>query len=648
MKLRKRVVYGDLEANGLLHQATQVWCGVFKDKDSGKLTKFTPDGVQDMLLWLDTVDVLIIHNGIGYDLPLLKRLYGYEFKGKVVDTLIMSRVQDENRRLPFNCPTVKPNGKRVGPHSIEAWGYRVGRGKVEHEDWDVFTPEMLHRCTEDVEILQLTYEALMAEGEGFSWRDAHMLSFKLFEILHLQEEYGWLVDRDYMDKCCRLLNHWMRKIDAIVEPLLPYIIKPDETKKEGEYNFVRKPFLASGDYNQNVVRWMADKGMNPVERPISGPFSRLEVRRVNIGSPAEVKDYLLSVGWIPEAWNYNDDGERTSPIINVDEPFTGVQSRAGKYIAKRLQIRHRLSNIEGWIRRIRPDGRIGSRVSGLASTGRAKHADIANVPGAEAFFGKQMRKCFIVKPGFKLVGIDSAGCQNRMLAARVKDPFFTETLINGTKEAKTSIHYVNLRAIKAIAGYDVTYGQAKSLNYAFMFGASDAKLGLMIGKDVNAGKKLREALLSVSAGFEALVKALTAEWRGNAKQKKKTINTRFGKKQVVEYYDGWVTGLDGRPIKIAKEHTILVYVLQSDEAIMMAGAYCLLYKRAIKRGWKWGVDWAYVCWYHDEFQCEVREDLAEEFARLAEQCIVDAGEFYKIECPHEGDSAIGCNWYETH
>lgn len=646
--MKKKVVFGDLEANGLLRQADRIWCGVFKEKDTGKIVRFTPSEIGAMLLYLNTVDVLIIHNGIGYDIPLLKRVCNYTFKGQVVDTLIMSRVQDENRRLPFNCPTTKPDGKRIGPHSIEAWGYRVGRGKVEHEDWTQFSPEMLHRCEEDVEILALVYDALIEEGKGFSWRDAHMLSFKLFEVLQKQEEYGWLVDRPYMEKCLRLLAHWTRKIDAIVEPLLPFIVKPAETKKDGEYNYVRKPFLASGSYNNNVIRWMASEGIDPSTRPIVGPFSRLEVRRVNIGSPAEVKDYLLSVGWIPEEWNYNDNGEKTSPVISVDEPFNGVQSRAGKFIAKRLQIRHRQSNIEGWIARIREDGRIGSRVSGLASTGRAKHADIANVPGAEAFFGKQMRKCFIVKDGYKLVGIDSAGCQNRMLAARVKDPVFTDTLINGTKEAKTSIHYVNMKAVKDVAGFDVSYGTAKALNYAFMFGASDKKLGLMIGKNADAGKKVREALLSVSAGFEALVKSLTEEWRGNAKTRKKTIDTRFGKKQVVEYYDGWVKGLDGRPILIAKEHTILVYVLQSDEAIMMSAAYCMLYKRAIKRGWKWGEDWAFVCWYHDEFQCEVREDIAEDFARLAEQCIVDAGLFYKIECPHEGDSAIGNNWYETH
>lgn len=644
----KRVVCGDLEADGLLGEATQVWCGVFKDIKSKAVFKYGPSEIPAMLKFLETVDVLIMHNGVSYDLPLLRKLHGFTFKGQIVDTLLMSRLQDENRRMPYGCPFIKPNGKRIGPHSIEAWGYRVGRGKVEHEDWSQFTPEMLYRCEEDVEILHLTYLALMEEAKGFNWVPAHKLTFKLFEILQRQDEYGWLVDKPYMEKCVNLLTHWTERIDRIVVPQLPDILEVEEVKKDGEVNYVRKPFLQSGQYSAVTLRWLEGTHYSALSKVVGGPFTRIRYRKVKADSPAEVKDFLLSQGWVPEHWNTDDDGVKTSPKISVDEPFYGITGRIGKFIAKRIQIRHRKSQIEGWLSRIRPDGRIGSKVSGLAATGRAKHADIANVPGAEAFFGKQMRKCFICKPGFKIVGTDSAGCQNRMLAARVKDPFFTETLINGTKEAKTSIHWVNVHAIKTVAGYDVSYGAAKGLNYAFMFGATDKKLGLMIGKGPDAGAKIREALLSVSAGFADLVDSLTKEWRSNAKKRKRTIKTKWGDKVVDEYYDGWVVGLDGRPIKIAMEHTILVYVLQSDEAIMMAAAYCMLYKRAHAKGWVHGKDWGFLTWMHDEFQCEVREDIAEEFAELANSCIVDAGVYYKIDCPHQGESDIGCNWYETH
>ena len=644
-----KVVVGDLEADGLLNSATQVWCGVFKDLSTGEKHKFSPlsggDYLKKMLEYLDTVDVLIFHNGIGYDWPLLEKLHNYTFKGKRVDTLIMSRTQSPNRRIPFNGPHIKG-----GPHSIEAWGYRVGRGKPEHNDWSQFTPEMLHRCDEDVEILELVYKELLAEGKGHTWRAAHILNFQLFGILQKQEDYGWLVSKEKIHKSINLLDHWMRRFDRIVEPLLPQVLEVQETKKDGEYNYVRKPFLKSGKHSDIAVRWSRDNNLKV--SLIGGPFTRVKYRMVNLDSNEESKAYLLAEGWMPELWNYKKvdgkfarDGEgnliKTSPKLSYDEPFDGIASNTGKYIAKRIQCRHRKSVLEGWLGLIREDGRISGRVTGLAATGRAKHGGIVNVPGAEAFFGKQMRKIFICKPGFKIVGTDSAGCQNRMLAARVGDPAFTETLINGTKEDKTSIHYVNQDAIKDIAGFDVSYGDCKTLNYAWLFGASDAKLGGTINKGKEAGAAIREALLSVSPGLESLVSTLLGEWRGNAKVR---LN-RWGKP---EYYDGWVTGLDGRPIFIEAEHTILVYVLQSDEAIMMAKAYTMLYERAEERGWKHGVDWGYLIWYHDEYEAEVREDIAYDFSKLAEKCIEDAGEYYKIACPHKGESAIGDSWYDVH
>ena len=255
-----KIVVGDLEADGLLQQATTVWCGVFKDRTTKELHKFTPDTVgyvNDLLSFLDTVDVLIMHNGIGYDLPLLRKLYDYEYKGKVVDTLLMSRLQNPDRTKPYNMPP-----SRSGPHSVESSGYRVGRGKPSHEDWSQYSPEMLHRCTEDVEIQELIYQALLAEGKGHSWRDAHMLTFKLFDILQKQEDYGWLVDKPHMERCVHTLTRWMDKIDRAVIPHLPNILVVDETKTKGEYGFVRKPFKKNGTLSAQCLNYLDSDGVD--------------------------------------------------------------------------------------------------------------------------------------------------------------------------------------------------------------------------------------------------------------------------------------------------------------------------------------------------------------------------------------------------
>lgn len=624
----------DLEANGFLDVATAVHCGVFISLDGQEVHQFYPgsheDYIKEMLSFMDSADCLIGHNVHGYDFPLLEKLFGYKYKNQKIDTVVMSRLFKPKRNVPWGCPV------KNKPHSIETWGYRLGRYKPSYEDWSVFTPEMLHRCTEDTEIGRLVYLELMREKESYNWDNAVWLTGRLFEILGKQEQYGWKVDREWMDFCIHMCTHWIRKIDRVLAYRLPPISVCEEKKVKGELSYVKKPFLKSGQLNQHVLKYLDGDNCN-----IAGPFSRVSFRAVDPNSRAEAIDYLLSLGWIPSEWNTNDAGERTSPKLSKDDPFEGITDRVGKLFAKRMQVKHRRSNVEGLIKHIREDGRIPSVITNLAETGRATHSKIVNIPNAEAFFGKWMRKIFVADEGKILIGTDSAGCQNRMLAGRVGDPAFTDTLINGKKEDKTSIHFVNQKALKNIAGMDIGYGMCKNLNYGFMFGASDNKLGRMVGGDKDSGGQVRKALLSVSTGFADLVERLTGEWKSNAKVR----NNKWGK---VEYYDGWVTGLDGRPIFIDSEHKILVYVLQSDEAIMMAAAYVFLYDWLEQDGLEWGKDWAYVGWMHDEYTIEANPEHESRIRFLAEQAITTAGNYFNIQCPHEGESAVGINWYDIH
>lgn len=635
----KRVVVIDIEANGLLDTISKLHCAVAMTLDEKEVWKFGPHQMAEFCDFLDTVDVWIGHNIIQYDIPAIQKVLGYEYKGKKVDTMLMSRLQNPHRTAPFYAQNKK---EAMKVHGLYAWGVRVGIDKPEIEDWSEFTPHMLFRCEEDVRINIATYYALRKEAEGQDWRDAHMLTFKLWENLAKQEEAGWLVDQEYMHKCIHMLTRWMDKIDKVLASHLPIVYDVLETKKAGEYGWVKKPFMKSGKYSAAVEKHYdiicTNAGM--CGDLVSGPFSRIRYRPVDLGSPAEAKDWMLSQGWEPEEWNLDDDGNPRSPKMPKDGEFPGVEGKAGRLYAKRAKASHRRSNIEGWLKRVRTDGRIPARVSGIADTGRMKHSGIVNIPNGEAFFGPQMRRCFTSEPGKVLVGCDSAGCQNRMLAARVGDEFFTKTLIEGKKEDGTSIHHVNQRALKEVAGIEVSYGLAKNLNYAFMFGASDNKLGRMLGKSKEVGSEVRRALLSVAAGFEKLVNDLTTEWRSNAKQ-------RMNKWNKLEYYNGWIRGLDGRPIFIKSEHAILVYMLQSDEAIMMSAAYNLLHRKLEER-FEYGREYKVVGFMHDEYTIECLPEIAEEVSSIAESCIVQAGRFYKIQCPHAGEASIGKNWYDIH
>lgn len=627
----ERVYVADLESDGLLDTATTVWCGCFKNIKTQEMVKFTPDNISTMCKWMnENTDVLIFHNGIGYDMPLLKKLYGFTYKGILIDTLIMSRLLNPNRMLPFNCPN-----KKAGPHSVEAWGYRVGRGKPEHEDWSKFSPEMLHRCSEDVEIQLLIYNELLKEAKGKNWKAAFQMSFKLFEVLQKQEEYGWKVDRQHMDFCLHQLDHWISRIDRSLEKYLPLIVEVEETKEKGEYKYIKKPFLKSGEVSKAVQEWRERHSIKP-DYVVVGPFTRITFRPVDLNSNKETKEFLIKSGWEPLEWNTNEDGEKTSPKLSKDDPFDGIVGGVGRLVAKRVQCRQRKSIIEGLIGIIRPDGRIASKVNTLAVTGRATHRGIVNIPKVGSFFGKQMRKIFICKDGWVLVGTDSDSCQLRMLGGRMGSKEYIEAICNGDKSKGTDLHSLT-RKVGDLESRDI----AKNVIYCLLFGGGDVKLG-KTAKKPGQGADLRQRLYHGFDGLADLMDRLATEWKATAKRR---YSAKWNK---MEYYDGFITGLDGRPIQVPFEHQLLVYLLQSDEAIMMSAAYIKVNQMLEKAGYVWGKDYGIVCWYHDEFTIECRKEIAEDVARMSEEAIAWAGRYFKIPCPHVGDAKIGTNWYSIH
>ena len=159
-----RLIY-DTECNDLLQnfntgeytELDRMWCIVIKDMDTGQIYKnanrlgWTDPTNQPLasLKILEQADLLVAHNHISYDLTVFNTLFGWKPnpKTQIVDTYVLSRLLNPERES----------------HSIEYYGKLEGRKKPEHEDWSQYTPEMLHRCEEDVEINHLAYLRLLRE-----------------------------------------------------------------------------------------------------------------------------------------------------------------------------------------------------------------------------------------------------------------------------------------------------------------------------------------------------------------------------------------------------------------------------------------------------------------------------------------------------
>jgi len=151
----------DMETDGLLDQVTTAWCIVAKDineKHEEAIYYFQPNQIESALEFLSEAETIIGHNILKFDLPVLKKLYDFEYDGELIDTLVVSRLLYPDRPKPKGYV-----GKAT--HSVECWGVRFGHPKPSHEDWGQYSPEMLERCRQDVLITEKIYYELMKEKD---------------------------------------------------------------------------------------------------------------------------------------------------------------------------------------------------------------------------------------------------------------------------------------------------------------------------------------------------------------------------------------------------------------------------------------------------------------------------------------------------
>ena len=165
----------DLETNGLLHNATRIHCASLHWLDDNRIETFNdeaygePNAIKEdapmasnysittFVSWLETADVLIGHNIIGFDIPIIKRIYSwFNPSGIILDTLLLSRLYHPNlldidKKHAWNHMPLQLYGR----HSLEAYGYRLGEYKGNFgatTDWSEWSQDMEDYCVQDVKV----------------------------------------------------------------------------------------------------------------------------------------------------------------------------------------------------------------------------------------------------------------------------------------------------------------------------------------------------------------------------------------------------------------------------------------------------------------------------------------------------------------
>ena len=662
----------DIECNAL-HNPDKIWVIVCKDIDSGLVSIFRnlTDDAEERLRFCNYICNIILvvgHNILGYDLPILKKLIDLDIDvNKVIDTLIISKLV---------------NYSRVGGHSIAQYGEEFGLEKIKFSKWSEWSQEMEDYCVRDVEICHRVYNSYSHILADKSWGKPIKLEQNFQLICTDLSDNGFAFNTS---RANILLDTVTKKLDELDDRILeafppkevlireftpkltkfgtisrtsvPRQLHPEIHKYESgqTYKHTRLVPFNPSSHKQvievlNEAKWKPeDKTTTHLE--VERELSILKYTKVNSkrdssyskeGTYLETNVLKLLLTTKLEklkvyGWKINENNLSTLP---KDAP------EGARLLAERIQYESRRRTLTEWVNLCGEDGRIHGDFQGIGAwTHRMAHQkpNTANIPnptnldGTTKLLGKELRQLWIAPKNRLLVGVDAEGIQLRIFAHYIQDEEFTDALVRGRKDNKTDPHSLNQRILGNVCK---TRAGAKRFVFALLLGGGIAKLASILGCSTSQAKEALDRLLERYTGFARL---------------RKTDIPRDAK-------NGYFIGLDGRRVPIPgatqrdREHLCMSGYLQNGEAIVIKTA-AILANEALsednRRGW-----WKFVNIVHDEYQNEIRNsvDYGIKVAKIICGCIEQAGRDLDIRCPLAGSyynddskkNTIGLNWYATH
>lgn len=252
-----------------------------------------------------------------------------------------------------------------------------------------------------------------------------------------------------------------------------------------------------------------------------------------------------------------------------------VEGHMAKQIVKWLSLRNRRSVLDplkedkvdtGWLNhpRLRIDGKLPARYSGITNTGRRKHTIVANVPKPDekVLLGKEMRGLFKASDGKYQVGIDGSNLEG-MIAAWGAYEFDGGAYLRVME--MEDAHTRNAVAYTKAAGKKVSRGEGKGVTYGIMYGAQAAKIASMLGISLDKAQAVIDAFWDSNIGLKGRKEALEKFWEQTGKR--------------------FIYGLDGRKIYTRSKHSLLNAYQQNGGAALFDLVGILLHWQLVKRGW---------------------------------------------------------------
>jgi len=367
-----KVLVLDIETN-LAHD--KIWCCVCNGD--------VYTDANDLQQLINSHDIIVGHNIIGFDGPVLSRVWGVTIPlRKVRDTLVMSRLW---------------NPQLEGGHSLRAWAERLGDFKDDFTDFDGgLTQEMIAYCKQDVHVTSLLYSKLTRELQNYG--NSVDLEHNIAFIMKKQEDNGFKLNQQEAISLLATLKDRMAFITDHLQSIFPPIVEERWSEKTGKR-------LKDG------------------------------VTVFNVGSRQQIAQRLQERGV-----KFTKTTEKGTIIVD-EGTLKAIDLPEAQLIAEYLMIQKRVGLLESWIDNVKEDSRVHGRViTNGAVTGRMTHQkpNMGQIPSVNSEYGAECRALWGVTDGNVLVGTDLSGIELRCLAHYMQDPDWTEELLNGDIHQKNA------------------------------------------------------------------------------------------------------------------------------------------------------------------------------------------------------------------
>lgn len=312
------------------------------------------------------------------------------------------------------------------------------------------------------------------------------------------------------------------------------------------------------------------------------------------------------------------------PIVKILREYRGYEKLVSAF-GENL-----LSKINPKTKRIHPEfNQLG------AATGRfsCNNPNFQQIPRQSE--NAPFRSCFNPDPGYKLVTTDYSTFEMRIMAELSGDTRLIDAFKKGVDvHSHTAALMFGLELTDDFAKkYPDERFAAKSINFGLMYGRGPTSLAKQLGISPERGREYLDKYFKSYPGVRKYLESVAKEG-----VKKGWSTTPAGRKRWYAQPDPTEPDYTRKISHIerqAKNHPI-----QGTNADAIKYALVFLTEKIKEKNY----DASIILTVHDEVVCEVREDQAEEWAKIQSEQMIRAGQLFIKKVPVESKPFVGDVW----